>query len=499
MSDSSSSPRAAESTPDDLSRPLGAVARAAAALAEAESLPAVLQAIANQIGSEGYALGLADPTHGALECVAATGTLTGLLGTTLDARALPGALHGAMRYPLSLHRQDVGALWRIPTHGREHVDHDALGQLVPTLALAVHAVAHRAREAMLAAAVNTMDQAVLLVSLEGQVRYANPAAVRLFGYDAAEFEGRPLETLVASASLDRRFTQSGPAPAGGVWLTEQAHRRKDGQTFPASVHVDYIRDTGDAPVGLVVVIRDLTEERRLAEHLRQSEKLAALGELVAGVAHELNNPLAGISAFAQLLLEDPLDPEQAESVRLIKREADRAVAVIRDLLFFSRKGGPAQGAVNVNEIVEHTLRLRSYSLRSNGIDVRVDLDPALPAVAGDGQRLHQVVLNLVVNAEHAMQGADTRRLVVRTERRDVHVMIVVSDTGAGIPAETQHRIFEPFFTTKPQGEGTGLGLSVSYGIVKAHGGEIIVESSPGAGTTFRVTLPMEAVAATTAA
>ena len=471
------------------------MARASLALAEAESLPAVLQSIADCIASDGYALGLADPTHHTVRCVAATGKLAGLLGTSLE----PSALAEALWYPLKLQRQEIGALCCARSHGHDAVDQEALAQVLPTLALAVHGVAHRAREAMLAAAVDTMDQAVLLVSLERQVHYANPAAMRLFGYDAAEFEGRPLETLVASPAADRRLTHPGPTPAGGVWLTEQAHRRKDGQTFPASVHLDYIRDACDTPVGLVVVIRDLTEERRLSEHLRQSEKLAALGELVAGVAHELNNPLAGISAFAQLLLEDPLDPEQAESVRLIKREADRAVAVIRDLLYFSRKGGPAHGAVNLNEIVEHTLRLRSYSLRSNGIDVRVDLDPALPTVPGDGQRLHQVVLNLVVNAEHAMQGADTRRLVIQTERRDVHVMIVVSDTGAGIPAEAQHRIFEPFFTTKPEGEGTGLGLSVSYGIVKAHGGEISVASHAGVGTTFRVTLPMEPVAATTAA
>lgn len=475
------------------------MARASLALAEAESLPGVLQAMADAFGSDGYALGLAEPTHDTLRCVAATGTLAGLLGTTLDAFALPETLTGALWYPLTVQRQAIGALWCAPTNGRDAVDQDALAEVVPTLALALHGVAHQAREAMLASAVDTMDQAVLLVSLERQVRYANPAATRLFGYDAAEFEGRPLDTLVANPAADRRLTHPGQTPAGGVWLTEQVHRRKDGTTFPATVHLDYIRDAGETPVGLVVVIRDLTEERRLSEHLRQSEKLAALGELVAGVAHELNNPLAGISAFAQLLLEDPLDPEQAESVRLIKREADRAVAVIRDLLYFSRKGGPAQGAVDLNEIVEHTLRLRSYSLRSSGIDVRVDLDPALPTVPGDGQRLHQVVLNLVVNAEQAMQGADTRRLVIRTERRDVHVMMVVSDTGAGIPPEAQHRIFEPFFTTKPEGEGTGLGLSVSYGIVKAHGGEISVASDAGTGTTFRVTLPLGPVAATTAA
>ena len=234
------------------------------------------------------------------------------------------------------------------------------------------------------------------------------------------------------------------------------------------------------------------EERRIAEHLRQSEKLAALGELVAGVAHELNNPLAGISAFAQLLLEEPLDDDQLESARLIKREADRAVGVIRDLLIFSRKEGRSDAAVDVNALVQLTLRLRAYSLRASRVEVVTDLGSAIPEVAGDDQKLQQVILNLVVNAEHAMRESATRRLVIRTTREDESVLIEVSDTGAGMADETLRRVFEPFFTTKPPGEGTGLGLSVSYSIVEAHGGTISVESALERGTTFRVRLPVRA-------
>jgi two-component system, NtrC family, sensor kinase len=236
-------------------------------------------------------------------------------------------------------------------------------------------------------------------------------------------------------------------------------------------------------------VRNLTAERRIEEQLRQSEKLAALGELVAGVAHELNNPLAGISAFAQLLMEDELNEEQHESVRLIKREADRAVGVIRDLLLFSRKTGPSQTLVDINEMVERTLRLRGYGLRSAGIDVRVELDTTVPPVAGDGQRLQQVLLNLVINAEYALQRVESKRLIIRSERTRDGVALLVEDSGVGMDEDTRQRIFEPFFTTKPAGEGTGLGLSVSYGIVRAHGGFIVVESTPGRGTTFRVEFP----------
>jgi signal transduction histidine kinase len=234
-------------------------------------------------------------------------------------------------------------------------------------------------------------------------------------------------------------------------------------------------------------------EGALKESMHQTEKLAALGELVAGVAHELNNPLTGISTFAQLLLEDTLSDEQAESVREIKREADRAVGVIRELLTFSRKTGPRLIAVDLNALVEHTVRLRAYSLQSAGIEVHTELDQIPPVAIGDDQRLQQVLLNLVVNAEYAMHRAATRVLTIRTRRETIgelaRVVIDVVDTGTGMTSDVMTHVFEPFFTTKPAGVGTGLGLSVSYTIVQAHGGTIDVRSTPGAGTTFTVALP----------
>jgi signal transduction histidine kinase/putative methionine-R-sulfoxide reductase with GAF domain len=234
-------------------------------------------------------------------------------------------------------------------------------------------------------------------------------------------------------------------------------------------------------------------EGALKESMHQTEKLAALGELVAGVAHELNNPLTGISTFAQLLLEDDLSEEQRESAREIKREADRAVGVIRDLLAFSRKTGPRLVAVDLNALVHHTLRLRAYSLQSAGVEVRTEFDPMPPLAVGDDQRLQQVMLNLVVNAEYAVHRADRRTLTMRTGRRTTagvdSVFVEVDDTGTGMTPEVLSHIFEPFFTTKPAGVGTGLGLSVSHTIVQAHGGQIDVRSAPGAGSTFTITLP----------
>jgi two-component system, NtrC family, sensor kinase len=298
-----------------------------------------------------------------------------------------------------------------------------------------------------------------------------------------------VDVFVASAVPIRASDDLSRTPAHVV-IAEHVHRRRDGSQFPATVALSFIRQDNGAPIGQVLSVRNLTDERRIAEQLRQSEKLAALGELVAGVAHELNNPLAGISAFAQLLLEEELNADQRESARLIKREADRAVGVIRDLLLFSRKAGPTVGPVDLNGLVQLTVRLRAYSLRSSGVEVETHLDPSLPELSGDDQKLQQVILNLIVNAEYAMRRTPTKRLVIRTSREGDTVVTEVSDTGTGMSEETLQRVFEPFFTTKPAGDGTGLGLSVSYGIVEAHGGIITVDSAPGRGTTFRIVLPV---------
>jgi len=177
-------------------------------------------------------------------------------------------------------------------------------------------------------------------------------------------------------------------------------------------------------------------------------------------------------------------------VSLIKREADRAIGVIRDLLVFSRKTEAREVTVDINRIVQHTVRLRALASRTNGIEVHMQLDESAPVVRGDEQKLQQVLLNLLVNAESSMRDVKVRHLSVITRRRNRAVVIVVSDTGHGMSPSVSQRVFEPFFTTKPPGEGTGLGLSVSYGIIQAHGGTISVDSTLDVGTTFTISLPL---------
>lgn len=492
----------------------------------AEASSQILEILSHVVPSSGKAIGVMSEDDRTLVFVAACGICASMLGLAAPvelssvrsawARGKPTFLENlqenahtpsrvpaepAISIPLIANDRSIGVLVvTTDTPQAETTPYvDALLRLAPAVALAVevlllgeHEQRTRAREQTLAAALAMMDQPVLILGIDARVQYANGAAIREYGYDASEISGLSVDNfVVASAQFSRRETIPATPQEKALWTGEHVHRRKDGTEFPATVTLSHIRDGSDSIVGLVIGVRNLTEERQVAEHLSHTEKLAAIGELVAGVAHELNNPLTGISTFAQLLLEDKLQGEQFESVSLIKREADRAIGVIRDLLLFARKTEQRDVPVDINTVVQHTVRLRALASRSNGIEVHLHLDPTNPQVRGDEQKLQQVLLNLIVNSEAAMRDVQVRHLSVMTQAREGIVSIVISDTGRGMPASVRQRVFEPFFTTKPPGEGTGLGLSVSYGIMQAHRGTISVESTPDVGTTFTISLPLD--------
>ena len=403
---------------------------------------------------------------------------------------------GVVQVPLSSGDRALGELLVRDEGLAPHV-RETLCRLADPLALALETLQLREEERhqqerrrVLATALEAMEQPVFIVSRDLVVRYANGAAAAEFGHTADELVGLHASAFQVHAwSMQDRTVVTRAMNDVGHWAGERQLRRRNGDDFPAWIIVSPIQDGKGRRVGHVIVVRDLTEERRIAEQLRQSEKLVALGELVAGVAHEVNNPLTGISAFAQLLLEDELSGEQKESVSLMKREADRAVSVIRDLLAFARKTGPRTVLVDMNDLVEQTLRLRAYAVRSTGVTIETRLDRALARVRGDDRQLQQVLLNLIVNAEHAMMGTSLRQLTVTTRNEGSRVVVEIKDTGAGMTPEVQKRIFEPFFTTKPEGSGTGLGLSVSYGIMQSHAGTLSAQSVAGVGSTFRLSLP----------
>jgi two-component system NtrC family sensor kinase len=267
--------------------------------------------------------------------------------------------------------------------------------------------------------------------------------------------------------------------------------KKDGGLKLTAIALTGLPDT--EPPTVLIVARDISGERELRARLLETERLAAIGELVAGVAHEVNNPLGSISAFAQLLLRDPtLAGEHRDSIEVIRSETQRASQVVRDLLAFARRAPAERSAVDINELVERSLRLRGFQVTSARVQLVTELDSQVPAIEADSRQLQQVILNLVTNAIQAMAPRGGGTLTVRTiTNDDATVSIEVGDTGPGVPAHARAHIFEPFFTTKPEGEGTGLGLSVSYGIVASHGGEIrVADQPPGTGATFVVTLPV---------
>ena len=237
---------------------------------------------------------------------------------------------------------------------------------------------------------------------------------------------------------------------------------------------------------------DQTVKER-TERLLQSEKVATMGSLLAGVAHELNNPLAALLGQAQLLRETVTDADLVRRADKIGTAADRCVRIVRNFLTLARQREPERSQVELAQVIRGALELLAYELRTEGVQVTVDVAEPLPTLSADPHQFHQVLVNLVANAQHAMRRQPQPRTLTVGARHDAArqlIAVTIADTGPGIPPDVMARIFEPFFTTKPPGEGTGLGLSLCRGIIEEHGGAIRVESAPGAGTRFTIELPV---------
>jgi signal transduction histidine kinase/ActR/RegA family two-component response regulator len=243
---------------------------------------------------------------------------------------------------------------------------------------------------------------------------------------------------------------------------------------------------------LEMKVRVRTRALEETQHqLIQAEKMTVVGQLVSGVAHELNNPLAGVLGYAQLMLRRGVSEEVARGLKKIEGEAERCRRIVQNLLIFARKHKAQKSLLDLNAVIDSTLELRAYQLKVDNITVVRDLDPGLPRTMADMHQMQQVLMNMINNAQHAMSGSvRPRQLILRSRHGGGRISIQVADNGAGIVPENLGRIFDPFFTTKEVGHGTGLGLSICYGIVQEHRGDIRVESTPGVGTTFTLDLPV---------
>jgi len=331
------------------------------------------------------------------------------------------------------------------------------------------------------------------------ISYANRRCYEA-GYQEEELIGHRLVDWV-DATHRGEFEGALETTAHGhqVENIELPVRRGDGSMGHFSISLSPMRDEQNAVNSVVVVMTDITDAALLQSKLAHSEKMATIGRLVSGVAHEVNNPLAAILGFTDLLLENPAVPDSArEDLKIILQETQRTKDIVQDLLSFARQRPVQRELVQINNVLRQTIKLRSYDFASHGVEVEEDFEPSLAFTLGDAQQLQQVFLNILNNAYDAVQESGQRgHIRISTKQRGESVEVAISDNGTGIV--DPQRIFDPFYTTKQVGKGTGLGLSICYGIVRAHGGEIQCWNNGAApGSTFLVRVPVATDAATNA-
>jgi len=401
----------------------------------------------------------------------------------------------AAAVPLRSHGSVIGTL--IITDPREGVFVPEDIRLLSTLATHAAVVIANARffemvrraKEQWETAFDALSEGIAVVDDEGRVQRSNRALASLLGTPLQSVVGTPLgEALLGKPNALQELlaaTRRGDRPAPLVARSERLRR---------AVRVNAARIPGAATEqSIVVMVEDVTEQQALETQLVQSEKLAAVGQLVSGVAHELNNPLTSIAGLSEFLLEQKeLGKKDRGHLQVIQEQAERAGRIVRNLLTFARKGSAERVPVDLNDVIRRTLSLTAYDLKLQDITVERELSGALPDVFGDRHGLQQVVLNLVTNAAHAVaeNPRERSRQITVSTWFDGQVHLRVADTGPGIPDEIVQSVFTPFFTTKEPGKGTGLGLSITYSIVESHGGQITLEPRASrSGAAFRVDLP----------
>jgi len=405
------------------------------------------------------------------------------------------AEHGALRnYEETLRKKDGGLL-----HTLQNVSavRDSMGRVVQIRGLMLDVTEQKMFQSQLQRErdfnqkiLNTTQSMILVLDTAGLISYANRRCYEA-GYRKDELIGhRLVEWVESSHRKDFEAALDTTAHGQQVDNLELRARRADGSLGHFSISLSPMRDEANQVNSVVVVMTDITDAALLQAKLAHAEKMATIGRLVSGVAHEVNNPLAAILGFTDLLLENPEIPGNArEDLQIILQETQRTKEIVQDLLSFARQRPAQKEPVSINAVLRQTIKLRSYDFSSHGVEVTEQFEENLGPTLGDGQQLQQVFLNILNNAYDAIQESGNHgRIRIRTRRAEDDIEVAFIDNGTGVT--DPERIFDPFFTTKQAGKGTGLGLSICYGIVRAHGGEILCWNNEGeSGSTFVVRLP----------
>ncbi len=430
--------------------------------------------------------------------VASTGEPLNVPDVNSDSRYIPGdqSVRSEVCVPLSVGSQIIGVL--NVESGQPAAFSDDTVRFLSTLAGQLAVIIENARLFQKVArgeqdwedTFRAITDGIAIYDAESRVVRANSAL--------AEILGVPLESMVGKHCFELFSYCHGPTNPS----CPHAQAMRTGQ--PTAIEVEEpnlkkilhvfcfpVFDAEGSSKGTVHTVRDITKDKALRAQLLQTEKLAAIGELVSGVAHELNNPLTSVMGYAQLLQTADVSPELKEDLQTIYQEAERSAKIIENLLTFARKETVEKRYADINQVLRDTVELRAYQFRVDNVQLVVELDEHLPWTMAAPQQLQQVFLNLLNNAHQAvMETRGPRRLVARSERDSEVVRVKIIDNGSGIPQEHLGKVFDPFFTTKDVGQGTGLGLSIAFGIVQEHGGRIWAESEPQKGSTFTVELPI---------
>ncbi len=334
------------------------------------------------------------------------------------------------------------------------------------------------------------------LDLAGNITFFNDSLCRMFGYPGEELKGMNYKALTPEENVEAMYKVFNQVYRMGKPLEQvQAELiRKDGSRRFSEVSASPLRNQKGDIIGFRGIHRDITEHKEAEQQLLTASKLASVGELAAGIAHELNNPLTGIIGYAQLLSDrQNVSQDIKKDLDRIYYESQRAARIVQNLLGFARRHEPQKTYFDVNEFIEKTLELRDYQLRTSNIGVYTNLASNLPQMLADYHQMQQVILNILINAEHAIAQTKHRgKITITTSMVEDCIKISIADDGPGIAKNSINRVFDPFFTTKEVGSGTGLGLSVCHGIITQHGGKIYVQSQQGRGTTVNIELPLAA-------